>query len=183
MKTNIMQKQVLILNADYRPISYYPLSLNSMKRVLKAIFKNKLTILEEYDEEIKMGGSTIKLPKTALLKSYVKTSQVPKFNRYNVYLRDKFTCQYCGKKFSYDELTFDHILPRCKGGQTTWENITTACKQCNGNKGCKNLDGKKFVLLSQPHVPTNRELLNNLKEIQKDVSSQMKNWEQWISNI
>lgn len=181
--SKILGKQVLILNADYRPISYYPLSLNSMKRVLKAVIKNKLTILEEYDDEIVIGGSTMKLPKTAILKSYVKTSQVPKFSRYNVYLRDKFTCQYCGKKFNYNDLTFDHIVPRCRGGQTDWSNITTACKECNSNKGCKTLDGRKFVLLSKPHVPSNRELLKNLKEIQNEVSVQMKIWEQWINNI
>lgn len=181
--TNILGKQVLILNADYRPVSYYPLSTNSMRRVLKSIVKNKLTVLEEYEEEIKIGGSTIKLPKTAILKKYVKTHQEPKFSRYNIYLRDKFTCQYCGKKFQYNELTFDHVNPKCKGGKTVWENITTACKECNVHKGHKELDGRKFVLLSKPHIPTNRELLNNLKEIQTEISEQMKNWEMWITNI
>lgn len=181
--SNILGKQVLILNADYRPISYYPLSTNSMKKVLKAVVKNKLTVLEEYDETIDISGVTIKLPKTAILKKYVKTQQEPKFSRYNVYLRDKFTCQYCGKKFAHHDLTFDHVNPRCKGGKTDWDNIVTACKNCNVAKGHKDLDGRKFVLLSKPHIPTNRELLHNLKDIQEELSEQMKNWEMWITNI
>ena len=177
-----MNKQVLILNANYVPLSYYPLSVNSMKKVLKAIFKGKLNVIEEYDETITIGGTTIHLPKTAILKKYVNVHQVPKFNRYNVYLRDKFTCQYCGKKFSSSELTFDHLVARAKGGQTNWTNILTACKHCNGKKGCKEAKGK-FVPLSKPHVPSNTELLRNLKELQMDVGAQMKNWEQWISNV
>jgi 5-methylcytosine-specific restriction endonuclease McrA len=181
--SEVLGKKVLILNSDYRPISYYPLSLNSMKRVLKSLLKNKLTIIEEYDDEIVVGGSTMKLPKTAILKKYIKIDQTPKFNRYNVYLRDKFTCQFCGKRFHYDDLTFDHIVPRCKGGKTSWLNITTACKTCNGNKGYKDVDGKRIVLLSKPHIPSNRELLHNLKELQLDVNTQIENWNQWISNI
>ena len=182
MSDRLLGKQVLILNGDYRPLSYYPLSVNSMKKVLKAIFKGKLTVLEEYDETITMGGTTIHLPKTAILKKYVNVHQQPKFNRYNVFLRDKFTCQYCGKKFSSSELTFDHVLPRYKGGTTVWTNILTACKHCNGKKGSKDAKGK-FVPLSKAHVPSNAELLRNLKELQLDIGAQMKNWEQWISNI
>ena len=183
MSTLKMEKQVLILNADYRPVSFYPLSTNSMRRVLKAVFKGKLNIIEEYDDEIKIGGSTMKLPKTAILKKYVKTMQEPKFSRYNVYLRDKFTCQYCGKKFAYSDLTFDHVKPRCKGGQTNWTNIATACKDCNLHKGHLDEGGRKFTLLSKPHIPTNRELLHTLKDIQTEVTEQMKNWEMWITNI
>ena len=180
--SSLLGKSVLILNADYKPISYYPLSVQSMKKVLKAVIKKKIDILEEYEETINIGGATIHLPKTAILKKYVHTKQQPKFNRYNVYLRDKFTCQYCGKKFSYNDLTYDHLVPRSSGGQTTWDNIITACKSCNGKKGCKAAKGN-FVPLSMPHVPKNSELLKNLKELQLDIGSQLKNWEQWISNI
>ncbi len=183
MTEKLLGKQVLILNADYRPISYYPLSVQSMKKVLKAVFKQKLTILEEYEDTINIGGTTMHLPKVALLKKYIQTRQIPKFSRYNVYLRDKFTCQYCGKKFSYNDLTFDHCHARCKGGKTEWLNIVTACKHCNTKKGCKDIDGNKFKLLSIPHIPTNAELLRNLKELQIDVNSQLHNWEQWIGNI
>lgn len=181
--SELLGKQVLILNADYRPISYYPLSVQSMKKVLKAIFKNKINVIEEYDETITLGGTTMHLPKVAILKRYVHTLQTPKFSRYNVYLRDKFTCQYCGKKFPHSELTFDHCYARCKGGKTNWLNIVTACKECNTKKGCKDIDNKRYKLLSKPHIPTNAELLRNLKSMKGTISRDMQNWEQWLMNI
>jgi len=180
--SELLGKSVLILNMDYRPLSLYPLSTQSMKKVLKAVFKNKLDIIEEYDETITIGGVTMKLPKTAILKKYINISRIPKFNRYNVCLRDKFTCAYCGKRFPIHELTYDHVTPKSRGGQTSWNNIITACKTCNGKKGCKDANGK-FEPLFKPHVPTNAELLRNLKELQIDVGTQLKNWEQWINNI
>ena len=180
--SNVLDKMVLILNGDYKPLSYYPLSVNGMKSVLKKIFKGRLTVIEEYDETIKMGGTTIHLPKTAVLKKYIQVHQKPKFSRYNVYLRDKFTCQYCGKRFPTSELTFDHLVPRFKGGKTDWDNIITACRCCNGKKGCKDAKGK-FIPLTHPHTPSNAELMRNLKELQLDLTGQLKNWEQWLNNI
>ena len=80
-------------------------------------------------------------------------------------------------------MTFDHVVPRCKGGETNWVNIATACHTCNTNKGHADEGGRKFKLLSKPHVPSNRELLHNLKEMKAEITEQMKNWEMWISNI
>ena len=180
--SNLLEKQVLILNANYKPLSYYPLSVNGMKNVIKKMLKNRLIIVEEYPDTININGMTIHLPKTAALKEYKDIYQAPKFNRYNVYLRDKFTCQYCGKRFPAHELTYDHLVPKYKGGKTDWLNIITACRCCNGKKGCKDAKGK-FIPLSTPHIPSNAELLRNLKELQLDVGAQLKTWEQWISNI
>ena len=141
-------------------------------------------VIEEYDETITIGGTTIRLPKTAILKHYIHIHQSPKFSRYNVYLRDNFTCQYCGKKFPASELTFDHVVPRMSGGKTDWLNIVTACKHCNTAKGCKSLDStRRFKLLSKPHIPTNAELLRNLKSMKGTISRDMQNWEQWLMNI
>ncbi len=68
------------------------------------------------------------------LKDYIVPQSKPSFTRFNVFLRDKFSCQYCG---SNEELTFDHLLPRSKGGQTNWDNVVTACSACNVKKGGK----------------------------------------------
>ena len=65
----------------------------------------------------------MKLPSVIALKSYIRPQSNPNFTRFNVFLRDKFSCQYCGSK---DELTFDHLLPRSKGGKTNWGNVVTA---------------------------------------------------------
>jgi 5-methylcytosine-specific restriction endonuclease McrA len=175
-------KKVLILNKNYRPISYYPLSVQSMRRALKGIVTDKLEVVEEYDDIITIGNSTMKLPKTVVLKRFVEPLQVPKFSRYNVYLRDKFTCQYCGKKFSQHDLTFDHLSPKSNGGPTNWTNIITACRECNCKKGCHDAKGK-FEPLSLPHIPTNKELMRNLKELKLDIGSQLKTWENWLDNL
>jgi 5-methylcytosine-specific restriction endonuclease McrA len=77
----------------------------------------------------------MKVPSVIALKEYVQPKARPAFTRFNVFLRDKWTCQYCGEKHKTHELTFDHVIPRCRGGATTWENILTACESCNFSKG------------------------------------------------
>ena len=74
----------------------------------------------------------MRLPSVVSLKTYVKPSRHPAFTRFNVFLRDRFSCQYCGER---EELTFDHVVPRSKGGTTTWENVVAACSACNLRKG------------------------------------------------
>ena len=74
----------------------------------------------------------MRLPSVVCLKTYVKPSRTPAFTRFNVFLRDRFTCQYCDSR---EDLTFDHVIPRSKGGLTQWHNIVAACSPCNLKKG------------------------------------------------
>ena len=114
----------LVLNADFRPLSYYPLSLWNWQDAIKAVFLDRVNIIAEYEHEVCSPSFSMKLPSVVGLKEYVKPSKAPAFTRFNVFLRDQFSCQYCGSK---NDLTFDHVIPRSKGGQTTWENVITAC--------------------------------------------------------
>jgi 5-methylcytosine-specific restriction endonuclease McrA len=155
---SLMGKPVLILNGDYQPLSKYPLSLNSMKKVLKSLLKGRISVVKEYDDSIFIRGNELKLPKVVVLKRYINVSHKPKFSRKNVYLRDDYTCQYCGKKFSPEHLTFDHVVPRKDGGQTTWDNIVTCCRECNTRKGCKSSEEAHMYPLREPRIPTMREL-------------------------
>ena len=122
----------LVLNADFRPLSYYPLSLWSWQDAVKAVFLDRVNIVAEYDHCVHSPSSTMQLPSVISLKEYVKPALYPAFTRFNVFLRDGFECAYCG---SADELTFDHVVPRSKGGRTTWDNIVAACSPCNLRKG------------------------------------------------
>jgi 5-methylcytosine-specific restriction endonuclease McrA len=122
----------LVLNADYRPLSYYPLSLWSWQDTIKAVFLERVTILAEYDRVVRSARFEMRLPSVVSLKTYIKPARHPAFTRFNVFLRDRFECQYCGDG---KELTFDHLIPRSKGGRTTWENVVTACSPCNLAKG------------------------------------------------
>ena len=108
----------LVLNADYRPLSYYPLSLWSWQDSVKSVFLDRVTIVSNYDRIIRSPSFNMRLPSVIALKSFIKPQSNPSFTRFNVFLRDRFLCQYCG---SNQELTFDHLLPRSKGGQTNWD--------------------------------------------------------------
>lgn len=125
----------LVLNADFRPLSYYPLSLWNWEDVVKAVYRGTVTVLSEYEREIHSPSTTMKLPSVIALKEFVAPQRTPAFTRFNVFLRDGWACQYCGGNFRTSELTFDHVLPRCKGGRTSWDNIVTACRSCNISKG------------------------------------------------
>ena len=99
----------LVLNADYRPLSYYPLSLWGWQDAIKAVFLERVNIVSEYDFKVRSPSFEMKLPSVVSLKTYIKPSRHPAFTRFNVFLRDRFQCQYCGAD---EDLTFDHLLPR-----------------------------------------------------------------------
>ena len=113
----------LVLNADFRPLSYYPLSLWSWQDAIKAVFLERVNIVANYDRAVRSPSFEMKLPSVVSLKTFVKPSTHPAFTRFNVFLRDRFSCQYCGAR---DDLTFDHLLPRSRGGHTTWDNVVEA---------------------------------------------------------
>ena len=132
----------LVLNADYRPLSYYPLSLWPWQDAIKAAWLDRVQILAEYD---------------VVLKDYVQPQKRVAFTRFNLFLRDEFRCQYCGAK---GELTFDHVVPRARGGVTSWENVVAACAGCNLRKGSKSLGRAGMSLMKPPRQPGAEELRN-----------------------
>ena len=148
----------LVLNADYRPLSYYPLSLWSWQDAIKAAFLDRVNIVAEYDKVVRSPSFEIRLPSVVSLKEYVKPSRQPAFTRFNVFLRDRFSCQYCGAR---DELTFDHVIPRSRGGRTTWENVVTACSPCNLRKGNMMPEKAQMFPMQRPFQPTVHDLHNN----------------------
>ncbi|MBT6442317.1 MAG: HNH endonuclease [Alphaproteobacteria bacterium] len=121
----------LVLNADYRPLSYFPLSLWQWQDAVKAAFLERVDIVSEYDRVVRSPSHEIRLPSVIALKEYVPMARRPAFTRFNVFLRDGFACQYCSGRFPVEDLTFDHVIPRSRGGRTMWSNVVTACSRCN----------------------------------------------------
>ena len=145
----------LVLNADYRPLSYYPLSLWPWQEAVKAVFLDRVNILAEYDAMVHSPSTAFRIPSVVVLKEYVRPQKRVAFTRFNLFLRDEFCCQYCGGK---GDLTFDHVLPRSKGGVTSWENVVAACSPCNLKKGNKELKRSGLSLRRPPHRPNPEEM-------------------------
>ena len=148
----------LVLNADYRPLSYYPLSLWPWQDVIKAVFLDRVDVVSTYDQMVHSPSFEMKLPSVVSLKLYVHQDRPPAFTRFNLFLRDAFTCQYCGAP---DDLTFDHVIPRSRGGRTTWENIVTACARCNLHKGGRTPREAAMTPMRAPSRPSTHELQDN----------------------
>ncbi|MBP0492040.1 HNH endonuclease [Roseomonas sp. SG15] len=151
----------LVLNADFRPLSYFPLSIWSWQDAVKAVFLDRVSVLNEYETEVHSTSLTMRLPSVIALKEYIPAARRPAFTRFNVFLRDRFSCQYCGRDHAAPDLTFDHVIPRSRGGRTTWENVVAACGPCNLRKGSK-LPREIGMLPRQvPRQPTSWELQEN----------------------
>jgi len=151
----------LVLNADFRPLSYFPLSLWSWQETVKAVFLDRVNIVSEYDRVVRSPSFEMRLPSVIALKEYIPTSRRPAFTRFNVFLRDRFTCQYCGEKYVTNDLTFDHIVPRSRGGRTMWANVVTACGTCNLAKGSRIPSECGMYPRHLPFQPSSFELQEN----------------------
>lgn len=148
-----MTKRTLLLNA-----SYEPLSVISWKKAVTMWWKDKVEIVEEYDDfDLKSVSFTMKCPAVVRLLKYVKGNRHRvKFSRINVFSRDNFQCQYCGSQPGTRNLTYDHVVPKSRGGKTNWENIVTACLPCNSKKADRTPKEAKMKLRTVPAKPKER---------------------------
>jgi len=153
----LRQNPALVLNADYRPLSYYPLSLWPWQEAVKAVWLDRVDIVAEYDEVVRSPTTVIRIPSVVVLKDFVKPQKRVAFTRFNLFLRDEFCCQYCGAK---GDLTFDHVVPRARGGVTSWENVVAACSSCNLRKGSRSLRQSGMTLRKPTRQPSAEELRN-----------------------
>jgi len=151
----------LVLNADFRPLSYFPLSLWSWQDAVKAVFMDRVNIVSHYERVVRSPSFEMRLPSVISLKEFVPLSRRPAFTRFNVFLRDSFECQYCGDDFPAPDLTFDHVVPRSRGGRTLWENVVTACQTCNLRKGNRLPHHAGMYPKRKPVQPTTWELQDN----------------------
>ena len=111
---------------------------------------------------------SIEVPRVIRLLRYDRVPQhVVKFNRRNIFLRDHNRCQYCRRRFSSAELSLDHVVPRSRGGRTTWDNIVSACLKCNVGKGGRTPREAGMELVTRPRKPTRSPLLAETVNSQK----------------
>lgn len=126
---------VLLLNADMSPVSLLPLSTVSWQEAIRYMVLDKVEVMEWYDEWIVHSAVwQTRVPAIIMLKEYQKPKSTMRLSKRNIFLRDEYTCQYCGVECNDVTATLDHVMPQSLGGKTTWENSTTACKPCNYKK-------------------------------------------------
>ena len=145
-----MNEQTLVLSQGFEPVKVIP-----WQRAITLLFLNKVQVVEEYDRDVKCTSFVIKIPAVVrLLHKFRRHRKPVKFSRVNIYGRDDYTCQYCGEEKTIDELTYDHVIPRSRGGRTEWTNIVSACGDCNNRKSNRTPQEAGMKLRKQPVQPT-----------------------------
>jgi 5-methylcytosine-specific restriction endonuclease McrA len=163
MRDSNNRPQCLLLNADYTPlklIDYRRAIIWSLKTINENI---SIEILSYHNDHSILGADNKKyfIPSLAKTKHYFNIySRKIKFSRKNLFIRDDFTCQYCGNKFPINQLTYDHVIPKSKYKKynrqivTNWNNIVTSCAKCNKKKKDRTPHEAGMILLSEPRQPT-----------------------------
>lgn len=147
--------RALILNADYTPMG-----VRSWHGSMKVIAKEAVDVIDFYPDDFIIGanGRKYPVPMIVRLQDYVKPNKKIKFCKKNVFIRDHLTCQYCRKKCKHYELTFDHVMPRSRWTKhrdkvTDWENIVSACHECNQKKADRTPEEAGMRLIRRPERP------------------------------
>jgi len=143
-----MTGRVLVLNASYEPIN-----ICTERRAVVMIFKGVARMEEHNGHLLHSSKLTMHAPSVIRLAEYRHIPHERRsLSRKNILLRDQFTCQYCGKVFQPSDLTLDHIVPRSRGGNSTWENLVACCKRCNHKKGSHSPEDAGMTLLKKPRA-------------------------------
>ena len=143
----ILTAPVLVLN-----LNYVPINISTARRAIILVGKGKAELLEQRDGQVRTITKNVDVPSIIRLVYLVKRPFVPsKLSKKEIFLRDQYTCQYCGIKSA--ELTLDHVIPRRQKGAHTWENVVAACSKCNLRKAGFTPEEAKMRLLREPKVP------------------------------
>jgi 5-methylcytosine-specific restriction endonuclease McrA len=168
----------LVLNAACQPIDRI-----SWQEALTNLVTGRAVVVEEYaDWTVHSDSRSWKVP--SIIQFVTKVMGMfrkgPKFNRHNVYLRDKGRCQYCGHRVPKSDFTFDHVVPRKLGGQTTWKNVVIACFECNQRKADRTPEQAKMWLRTQPVKPKS---LPGTSPVVKWTSDMPSKWKDYVVSV
>jgi 5-methylcytosine-specific restriction endonuclease McrA len=139
----------LLLNSTFEP-----LKVVNWRKAVTMVMLGKVEVLEEYGRIIRGVSFALRLPAVIRLNRLIKRrTPIVKFSRQNLYVRDRGKCQYCGTPSEHKDLTYDHVIPRSKGGQTEWTNVVTCCLACNFKKGGRTPEEAGMSLIRKPKAP------------------------------
>jgi 5-methylcytosine-specific restriction endonuclease McrA len=153
-----MHAPVLVLNASYEPIN-----VCAARRAIVLVLKGVAMAEEENGHYLHAARFALRVPSVIRLLEYRRIPhQTRALSRKNILLRDRNTCQFCGKVFPSSELTLDHVMPRSRGGTSSWENLVTCCHPCNRRKGNQMPAEARMKLLREPrsfNLHTSRHIM------------------------
>ncbi len=154
----MLQSPVLVLNATYEPVN-----VCAVRRAIILILNGVALAEEESAGFVHAASLAIPVPSVIRLLEFRRIPyQVRALSRKNILIRDRHTCQFCGKVLPASELTLDHVIPRSQGGKSAWENLVASCHACNNRKGDRTVEAAGMKPLRQPrpfNLHTNRHLL------------------------
>lgn len=157
-RPSVLQEPVLVLNATFEPIN-----VTAVRRALVLMLKGVAQAEELNHHEVHSAASAVPVPSVIRLLSYRHIPQQTRaLSRKNILLRDRNTCQFCGRVFPASELTLDHVMPRSRGGHSSWENLVACCYQCNNRKGDRTPEEAGLRLVKRPRpftLHTSRQLM------------------------
>jgi len=157
-RPSVMQAPVLVLNATFEPIN-----ITAVRRALVLMLKGVAQAEETNHSQVHSTSKAIQVPSVIRLLSYRHIPQQSRaLSRKNILLRDRNTCQFCGVSFPASELTLDHVLPRSRGGRSSWENLVASCYTCNNRKGDRTPEEAGLKLQRRPRpftLHTSRQLM------------------------
>jgi 5-methylcytosine-specific restriction endonuclease McrA len=152
--------RTLVLNSGFEPMQ-----LISWQRAICLVLTQKAEVLAEYENKIRTVSTSFSMPSVVKLKRYVQVVYslgIIRCSRKNVLIRDKYNCQYCGVQCRPHTVTIDHIVPRSRGGRTSWSNVVAACHHCNRRKGSKLPKEAGMHLLTKPRKPRWKEMVDDI---------------------
>ena len=164
--------KTLVLDRQYQPLRFI-----SYRNLAHFIIKDKVEVISTWDDEYFLRGQLY--PSIVRLKDYIrKKPRLPKFNRKALFRRDNFICQYTNKRYPPSKLTVDHVIPRAKGGKSTWDNCVTACLSINSYKGDKSVEEAGLTLVNQPKPPAQPLTLEYKALLNKHLD-----WSMYFTNV
>ncbi len=162
--------KTLKLDSSYRPLAV----IDSVEALVLCLI-GKARAIENYTKKINSVRKSFDLPAVIVLNRYIKFRfSHMSCNRANVLWRDDYRCQYCGNVFNTEKLTLDHIMPKSRGGENSWENLVTACKKCNQRKGDKTPSESGMKPITKPYRPR----MNILRSLNKEQISPI--WKEYL---
>ena len=145
----MLSVRTLLLNSTYEP-----LRIISWQRAVTMVYLDKAEIIRSYESLLRSVSLTMQAPAVVKLNEMVRRHRVRiAFSRRNVFLRDGHRCQYCQERLPAAELTTDHVIPRSRGGTSSWDNVVTACGPCNRKKANRTPAQARMHLIQLPERP------------------------------